>query len=138
MINKKNVNLALDIFIIIVFIILLAFALYLYIQYFLCDNYTCKAYTMAADKTQNEQERMSFLVNNLGGHSIWPLAYIASSIITFFVFWLLNEKPEVKKCLIIFLISFITIYFLISFFFHHYLKPMTFYVDQEIKKHCNF
>lgn len=120
----------------IIYFLLLILALYIYISYYLCDNYTCKAYTIAENKTETEKEKVEYIVNNLAGHSTWPIAYIAASILTFASFWLARLDWDIYTIAIVFLVSFLTVYLIISFWGHHYIKPMSMYVNKFIDENC--
>lgn len=122
-----------NIIVIIVFIILLIFSIYLYIGYYLCDNYTCKSFTQSESKTDSKEAQIEYLVENIGGHSVWPMAYIGAAIITFFSFWFLRLGWNIKRIALLFLVSFIVIYFIFAFWVHHYIKPMTTYINNYIE-----
>jgi hypothetical protein len=110
--------------IIFIFFILLCFAIYMIIYFYVCDNQTCKAFITSQKYPANSKEQALSLLNETGNDGIWPFALIGSSIIIALDFWLLDQKFTVKAFTIAFLVGFIVIYCLFSFYAHHYIKPI--------------
>lgn len=115
---------AIDILIVFVFFILLIFAIYMIIYFYVCDGQTCKAFEKSNQFPPNSKEQALSLLNETGNDGIWPFALIGSFIITALDFWLLDQKFTVKAFTIAFLVGFIVIYCLFSFYAHHYIKPI--------------
>jgi hypothetical protein len=94
------------------------------IYFYVCDSQTCKAFITSQKYPANSKEQALSLLNETGNDGIWPFALIGSSIITALDFWLLDQKFTVKAFTIAFLVGFIVIYCLFSFYAHHYIKPI--------------
>jgi hypothetical protein len=123
----------LDYVLIIVWIILLIVALSLFIKFFICDKQTCVPF-MKFKQFDNEKDGMLYLLNGITHNSTWPIAYIGSSICTVLVLWIANSAFDIRKSFITFITIFLVIYFLLSFYLHHYIRPVGSFVADYISK----
>lgn len=119
---------------IVAFVLLLGMALALLFLNLICDNHTCKIYTDAKEAgPPGSKEYTESLLNDLFSDGIWPYPYIAATILTAISLWFLRIPITVLNFWVIFLISFITIYFIFVFFGHHYLRPITLSLTQYVE-----
>lgn len=122
---------------ILAFIVLLFSAIFMVLQFYVCDSENCKAFTDADEVApRGSKDYTIALLNNLYNDGIWALPYIGAVIITILTLWLIGVPITVKTFAIVFLISFIVIYFLFSFFGHHYIKFIATYVAEYIDNEC--
>lgn len=124
-----------NILIIIVYIFLLGLAIFMLINGGICDNHTCHSFVQACLK-KTKKEQIKHLLDNLCEESLWPYAYIASSIIMLLLIVILPLPYKICHFIIIFLISFISLYCIIGFLVYHYVRPIKKYILEYIDKHC--
>ena len=142
MLYKSCNNLAqtispLKIALIIIYFLLLIVAIFMIISFYICDNNTCKIFTDAeAEELPGTREHVIYLMNHVYRDGTWPLDYIGASIISAFTIWFIHDVISVKLFALVFIVSFITIYFVMAFFFHHYLRPIIEYNLDFIKNSC--
>lgn len=117
--------------IIIVYLIILSLAIYILIQGFICDDQTCRPFINAFEK-KTDKEVALFLLDQLCEESLWPIAFIASSIIMFLLVAILPLTLCMSHLMIIFLISFISFYCITAFCVYHYVKPIKQYIIEYI------
>jgi hypothetical protein len=125
---KKVIN----ILIIIVYIILLAVSIWELISLSICENQSCSIFKGAFEKTGTKNQVL-FLLDKLCEDSVWPFAYISSSIIAFLLFALLPIPLTFIFFVIVFLITFITFYCILSFFVYHYVIPIKKFIIDYIQ-----
>jgi len=87
-----------------IYILLLIWAIYTLMTSFICDEHTCTIFTSALKQAENKSQIL-FLLNHLCEETIWPYAFISSSIISFLFFAILPIKLTL-------------FYFLVTFFYH--------------------
>lgn len=122
---------------ILAFFVLLLLAIFLTICIYACDNLNCKAFDEADEiAPRGTKEYAIALLGELYNDGVWPLPYIGAAILTPLVLWFMGVCIVVKDFAIIFLTSFIVIYFLFSFFGHHYVKFISNYVAGYIQDNC--
>jgi hypothetical protein len=122
---------------IIAFFVLLGAAIYMIVSFYVCDNQTCQAFIQSEKTaTPGTKQYVLNLLDELYNDGIWPFPYIGAAILTPLSLWFLGKPITVKDFAIVFLVSFITIYFLFSFFGHHYIKFITNYVSDYIDNNC--
>ena len=122
----------------IAFFILLGAAIFMVVSFYWCNNYTCKAFQLAGDKAEKGTKEYTIaLLNELYNDGIWPLPYIGAAILTPLTLWLINADLTVRNFAIMFLISFLVIYFLFAFLGHHYIKFISQYTIGYIQANCN-
>jgi len=120
---------------IILFFILLFLAIYFISEFYICDSYNCKVFLCGENKSpRGTKAYVIFLLNEFYRDGMWPFPYIGAAIITPLCLWLLDICITVKNFTIIFLVSFIFIYFLFSFFLHHSVKFVSEYVSDYINQ----
>jgi len=113
------------------FAVIFIFSIFMLLSFYVCDSGTCKAYTVA--NTQNDAlSRNLSLLNEIGNDGMWPIAFNGSLIIAVILMWWFRVPFTVRNFGFAFFIPFAIIYFLFSFIFHHYVKPITYDVKQYI------
>lgn len=91
--------------------------------FYVCDSHTCKPYKQAENKGAPGTKTYTLaLLNELYNDGIWPYPYIGATIIAPLILWFVDVELTMKNFAIIFFICFVVIYFLFSFFGHHYLR----------------
>lgn len=126
-----------EIFTIVSFLTLLFASIYMLLSFYVCDKQTCKAFNQAAD--YGEKGSTAYVIALLGelyNDGIWPFPYIGAAVLTVFSLWFVGAALTVKNFAIMFFISFITIYFLFSFFGHHYVRFIAQYTTDYIRNNC--
>jgi len=122
---------------IITFIILLAASIWMLMNFYVCDSQTCKPFNESQDKApKGTKTYVLSLLNELCQDGIWPLPYIGAAILTPLSLWFVNVPITVKSFALVFFISFFTIYFLFSFFGHHYIRYISAYTSDYIQNNC--
>lgn len=122
---------------IIVFFILLFLAIVFISEFYICDNYNCKVFICSENKApRGTKEYVISLLNEFYTDGVWPLPYVGAAIITPLALWFLDICITVKNFAIIFIISFLVIYFIIAFFLHHGFKFVVEYATGYIAKNC--
>jgi len=119
---------------IIIYLLLLIWAIYTLMTSFICDEHTCTIFTLAFKQAENKSQIL-FLLNHLCEETIWPYAFISSSIISFLFFAILPIKLTLFYFLVTFFLSWLIFYALISFLVHHYVIPMKDTIIDYIKNH---
>ena len=122
---------------IIIFIALLIMSLVMIFNFYICDNNNCKAFTDAQKKGEpGTKQYVLALLSELYDDGIWPFPYIGATILTPLSLWFVGAPITVKNFAIMFLTSFIIIYFLFAFFGHHYVKYIAQYTADYIQNNC--
>lgn len=122
---------------VIAFVVLLASAIYMLVSFYICDSHNCKAFNDAAKVgPPGSKEYVVAVLNGMFNDGIWPIPYIGASILTPLGLWFMNKKITIYDFAILFFVSFVVIYFMFSFFGHHYIKFITQYVIQYIEDDC--
>lgn len=122
-----------EILAVIAFLILLIAAIMMVINFYACDHMNCKAFNQASEKaTEGTDEYTLALLSETYNDGLWPLPYIGAAILTPLCLWFVNAELTIKNFAVMFLISFLVIYFISSFFGHHYIKPIARYVSSYI------
>lgn len=106
------------------FLLMFVFGLLMFLGFYICDSGNCKAYTVANAKL-TEQERYISLLNEVGNDGIWPIAFIGGTFIAILFTWWFKIPFNLRNFVVLFFLPFCIIYFLFSFVFHHYVKPIT-------------
>lgn len=107
------------------------------INFYVCDSQNCKAFNCASQKgATGSKEYTLALLGELYNDGIWPLPYIGAAILTPLSLWFIGVPITVLTFAKVFLVSFIVIYFLFSFFGHHYIKFISLYVSNYIQSNC--
>ena len=121
----------------IVFLILLVAAILMLVNFYICDSYTCKAFTLADKKgPPGTKANVLALLHEFYNDGMWPIPYIGAAILTPLCLWFLSIPMTIKTFAIMFFTSFVVIYFIISFFGHHYINPITNYTSEYIQENC--
>jgi len=122
---------------IIAFLFLLAASVFILVQMYICDNLNCKAFNDAGEvAAPGTKEYTIAVLGGLYSDSIWPFPFIGAAILSPLSLWILGVPITVKNFAIVFLISFLVIYFLFAFFGHHYIKFIANYVSEYIESNC--
>ena len=123
-----------DAFAFVCFCILLIASVYMLIDFYICDNNQCKAFHVASrDSEEGSQDYILSLLRDLGFDGVWPLPYIGAAILTPLGLWLMRIPITTRNFGLFFFISFVVIYFLFSFYNHHYLKFIARYISENIQ-----
>lgn len=121
------------------FIIFLFIAVYMVYTFYVCDSHTCKPYKQAEMKGSPGTKTYTMaLLNELYNDGIWPYPYIGATIIAPIILWFVEMELTMKNFAIIFFVSFVVIYFLFSFFGHHYLRIIANSASQYIDDNVCF
>ena len=122
---------------IITFIVLLGLCIYLLAMNYICDSNNCKAFKEAdAVAEPGTAQYATTILQETFNDGIWPIPYIGAAILTPLSLWFMGVPITVLNFAILFFVSFVTIYFMFSFFGHHYLRPLTRYVSEYIDENC--
>lgn len=122
---------------IITFIVLLILAIVILLGIYICDSMHCKAFSEAAAVAEpGTAEYATTILWETFNDGIWPIPYIGAAILTPLSLWFMGIPITVLNFAILFFVSFVTIYFMFSFFGHHYLRPLTRYVSEYIEENC--
>lgn len=122
---------------IITFIVLLGLAIFLMSMHYICDGGNCKAFKEADAVAQpGTPEYTTILLREMFNDGIWPIPYIGAAILTPLSLWFMGIRISVINFAILFFVSFVVIYFMLSFFGHHYLRPITTYISEYVDDHC--
>lgn len=126
-----------EILVIIAFFTLLLASLFMLINFYVCDGHNCKAFKTANEEApEGSKENILVLLAQLFNDGIWPIPYIGAAILTPLSLWFLSIPITMKTFGIMFFTSFVVVYFMFSFFGHHYLNPITTYVSEYIQDQC--
>ena len=124
--------------VILAFLILLAAGIFLVVTVYVCDGQQCKAFKEATKKGETGTvDYTTGLLAEIGNDGVWPLPYIGSVIVAALCMWFLRIKVTVMNYAVLFLVTFVTNYFLFSFYNHHYLKPIVNYSISFINNNCD-
>ena len=126
-----------EVLVLIAFSMLLFTAIYLFVDFYVCDTYSCKAFRTSSYKTTaGTADYTLSLLSEVFNDGIWPVPYIGAAILTPLCLWILSVPITILTFSTMFLISFLVIYFMLSFFGHHYIRPITTYVSSCIQDNC--
>ncbi|HSW76702.1 MAG TPA: hypothetical protein VLG50_06640 [Candidatus Saccharimonadales bacterium] len=128
-----NIRNMIYILIVIVYFIILSLSIYILVNGFICDDHTCHTFTNALSNNNNKAI-IIHLLDRLCEESMWPIAFIASSIIMFLLMAVLPLPLCMTYFIIVFLFSFIVFYCIIAFIIYHYVIPIKQYIKQYINK----
>jgi hypothetical protein len=115
-----------EVLVVIAFIILLIVAICFIVSFYVCDGYNCKAFTVAETEAPRGTKEYALAL----------LPYVAAAIITPFILWFLCIPMTVRAFALIFLVSWIFIYFAFAFLGHHYIRFISLYVSDYIQGAC--
>lgn len=119
------------------FAILIVSSIYILVQFYICDSFNCKAFNVAGQNAApGSKEYVTSLLYEEFNDGIWPIPFIGATILTSLALWFIKVPITIVNFAIVFIISFITIYFMLGFFGHHYLRPITKYVSDWIDDYC--
>ena len=123
-----------EILAIVTFVLLLGTAIYLLVTVYVCDGEKCKPFIEASYKGEKgSKEYVLSLLNEFHNDGIWPFPYIGAAILTPLFLWFVNVPINVRNFAIVFVTSFLVIYFLFSFMEHHYAHYITGYVSDYVR-----
>lgn len=122
---------------IITFIVLLLSSIYMLIDFYVCDSQNCKIFKQAGKTAEpGTKQYVLTLLRELYYDGIWPFPYIGAAILTPLSLWFIRVPITVLNFAIVFFTSFVTIYFLFSFFGHHYIRYVATYTYDYIDENC--
>jgi hypothetical protein len=126
-----------EILAIITFIVLLGASIFMLLNFYVCDSQNCKAFKIAGNKApEDTKEYVIALLGELGNDGIWPLPYIGAAILTPLSLWFIGIPITVVNFAILFFVSFVIMYFMFSFYNHHYIKFIARYTAEFIQSDC--
>ena len=114
------------------YIVLLIFSLCLLFNNYICDNKVCGPFIKSLTKSTPKDQNIS-LLESLCSDGMWPFAFIASSILSGLFFATLPVMLTSKTFTISFLLGFLVIYSIMSFFIHHYVYPIKNHIIDYIR-----
>jgi hypothetical protein len=122
-----------------VLILLLIFAVYLIKDIYICEKYNCRAFLNSGYGEKSDLETIKILLYSLISNCIWPFALVGSIVISIVIPWLLTlihgiEIFNLITISIVFLVSFLVIYGILSFITFHFLTPISEYVLRVLEK----
>lgn len=119
------------------FFVLLGAAIYMLVAFYICDSQNCTAFRTAGEKAeQGTSLYATTLLYEMYNDGIWPIPYIGGAIATTLGLWFLNVKVNPLNFGILFFTIFVVLYFMFSFFGHHYINPISDYVQEYITDTC--
>jgi len=132
--DNRNYNI-ISMLAILTFITLLIAAILMIYNFYICDSYACKGFDQADKKYPRGTKKHTITVlEEFCNDGMWPLPFVGAAILTPISLWFIGATISVKNFAILFFVSFATIYFLFSFFIHHYVKPLSKYVIKYLEK----
>ena len=127
-----------SVLVLIAYLLLLCFSLILLNQQYICDGENCNIYVRAGEKyPPGTDSYYAYILNNIGLDGVWPFALICASIITVLVIWLISADLTLQNFSILFIITFIVSYFIITFYNHHYIRPILASASNFITNNCD-
>lgn len=119
------------------FFVLLGAAIYMLIAFYVCDSHNCTAFRTAGETAPDDTNLyVTTLLYEMYNDGIWPIPYIGGAIATALALWFLNIKFTTYNFGIMFFTVFVVLYFMFSFFGHHYINPISDYVQDYINTSC--
>ena len=129
--------LGIEFLVIITFIVLLGLSIFLMAMNYICNGFNCKAFKEADGVAEpGTAEYTMILLREMFNDGIWPIPYIGAAILTPLSLWFIGIPISVINFAILFFVSFVVIYFMLSFFGHHYLRPITTYISDYVDNNC--
>lgn len=127
-----------EILLLLTFIILLGLALYLMGDFYICDNLNCKNIYYANEKypPPGSKKNTQAILSYFFADGTWPISYIAAAILTPLSLWFAQLPFTTRNFSIIFLTSFVIMYFMITYIIHHYVRPITGYLKEYVQDNC--
>lgn len=129
-----ELNYTIQIGLMIAYFSLLIFAIYMLATFYICDNKNTQQFIEAEKQGPiGSKKYILSLVESLCADGLWPFAYISAAILTPISLYLMNIAITVYHFAILFLISFMTIYFIFLYFAHHYIHFIKLTIIDYIK-----
>lgn len=130
--------LATDVACIFAFFVLLGFSIWMLIYFYCADSYSSKDFVDAENNAPppGSRQYVLYVLQQFGTNGSWPIPYIAASIVTPLALMFLTVPITVRNFAILFLTSFVIFYFMNTFIFHHYLRPVANYTSNYIINNC--
>ena len=122
----------LEAFAMISFLVILIAAIFMLCSFYICDSGHCEAFKRAEEE-ETEKEYMLKLLDSLFADGLWPLPYIASSIVSFICLGFLRLPRTVTNFWILFFVCFVVFYFMLIFISHHYIAPIKDKISEYIE-----
>lgn len=126
-------RLLINILLIAAFVILLIFAIVLLFHLYICDSHDCVIFQWCSDK--QGKDKILFLLDKLCEDGMWPFAYLSASILAGLFFAILPIRLTIQYFALVFLLTFLVFYAIMSFLVHHYVIPVKQYIIDYIRKH---
>lgn len=132
-----DITRVIEVLAVITFFILLAASLFMLTEFYICDNQKCKAFNDAGSVAEpGTKEYVVDLLDNTFADGLWPLPYIVAAILTPLSLWFMGIPITIKTFAILFFISFASMFFILGFLVHHYVNPITDYVESYVSASC--
>lgn len=123
-----------DVVLYIVLIIFFILAIMIEAKHYVCDSGTCAVIDWAKDRSNNDREKYTNIIDYTTRYSVWMKAFIASFLITLVAFlFFKGELPNIMHFLCFFLFVFFILYFIFTFYQHHFLAP----INNDLKSYIN-
>lgn len=134
----RDITPVINVLAVICFFILLVASVWMLVSFYVCDSHNCKAFNDAGSQAEpGTKEYVQEVLYQEFNDGIWPIPYIGAAILTPLSLWFLQIPITILTFAILFFVSFVTIYFMLGFFGHHYINPITKYVSDWIEDSCN-
>lgn len=131
---NKQLMKNLELGVVLIYLVLVLASIYMLVTFYVCDSHKCKVFRMAERKgATGSKENLLSVLDDVGEDGVWPVPFLAASILTFLTLWFLGCEITVRNFALLFFVSFAVFYFIINFFIHHYIKPVTEYAADYIK-----
>lgn len=116
---------------------LLGAAIFMMLAFYVCDGQSCKPYVTAETVAPpGTQEYVLTVLNEFATDGVWPIPYIGAAILTPLCLWFLKIPITILNFGVLFFVSFVIIYFMFSFYNHHYVKMISQYTSNYIRSNC--
>lgn len=126
-----------DLVMYILVIILVVLAISMEAKHYVCDTGPCAILEWAKYRANNDKEKYINLIEYTTQQSVWMRAFIASTVITAVTFWwFTGTLPPFFYFLGYLIFIFVIMYFIFTFYQHHFLAPVNKDVKDYIKHNC--
>lgn len=113
------------------FAVLLVASVYMLTQFYICDGHDCKTF-IDAEKygEEDDHDYVRSVIDGLGFDGVWPIPYIGAAILTPLALYLMRIPITTRNFGLLFFISFVIVYFMFTFYNHHYVKFVGRYISR--------
>jgi hypothetical protein len=114
----------LDMIVLIVAVLVLLLVLYYEGRHYTCDQLTCDSYGWAKKHSSNDEQLAEELLRGFYNNPLWMRAFMLAVIIALVTSWWLEFRIRVRDFVAILIFTFLICYFGLSYFQHHYYRPI--------------